>query len=165
MNQSSMPENADGHKQKRVYPSLTICILVWHTKVPSGCTEIPCSKVHILKGTHCITWTRRPYYKMSDLFVLTSLVAQTVKHLAYNAGDLGSIPGLGRSSGEGNGNPLQWKIPWTEEHGGLQSMGSQRVRHDWATSLSLTSAISVNTFKNGITVCHYFTRPCELRFG
>ena len=43
-------------------------------------------------------------------------------------------------SGEGNGNPLQyfaWKIPWMEEPGGLQSMGSLRVRHDWATSLSL----------------------------
>ena len=39
---------------------------------------------------------------------MTSLVAQTVKHLAYNAGDLGSIPGLGRSSGEGNGNPFQY---------------------------------------------------------
>ena len=63
---------------------------------------------------------------------------------------------------EGNGNPLQarvlewiaiafsvvkvmaihsstlaWKIPWTEEPGRLQSMGSQRVRHDWVTSLSL----------------------------
>ena len=35
-------------------------------------------------------------------------VAQTVKCLAYNAGDLGSIPGSGRSSGEGNGNPLQY---------------------------------------------------------
>ena len=33
---------------------------------------------------------------------------------------------------------LAWKIPWTEEPGGLQSMGSQRVRHDWATSLSLS---------------------------
>ena len=31
---------------------------------------------------------------------------------AYNAGDLGSIPGLGRSSGEGNGNPLQYS--WIE---------------------------------------------------
>ena len=28
---------------------------------------------------------------------------------------------------------LAWRIPWTEEPGGLQSMGSQRVRHDWAT--------------------------------
>ena len=32
---------------------------------------------------------------------------------------------------------LAWKIPWTEEPGGLQSMGSLRIRHDWATSLSL----------------------------
>ena len=32
---------------------------------------------------------------------------------------------------------LAWKIPWTEEPGGLESMGSLRVRHDWATSLSL----------------------------
>ena len=33
---------------------------------------------------------------------------------------------------------LAWKIPWTEEPGGLQSMGSLRVRHDRATSLSLS---------------------------
>ena len=32
---------------------------------------------------------------------------------------------------------LAWKIPWMEEPGGLQSMGLQRVGHDWATSLSL----------------------------
>ena len=32
---------------------------------------------------------------------------------------------------------LTWKIPWTEEPGRLQSMGLRRVRHDWATSLSL----------------------------
>ena len=42
--------------------------------------------------------------------------------------------------GEGNGTPLRyfaWKIPWMEEPGRLQSVGSLRVRHDWATSLSL----------------------------
>ena len=33
---------------------------------------------------------------------------------------------------------LAWKIPWTEEPGGLQYMGSLRVGHDWATSLSLS---------------------------
>ena len=55
------------------------------------------------------------------------------KESACNAGDLGSIPGSGKSPGEGNGNPLPylvWRIPWTEEPGGLQSMGSQRVGHD-----------------------------------
>ena len=35
-------------------------------------------------------------------------------------------------------NILAWRIPWTEEPGGLQSTGSQRVGHDWATSLSLS---------------------------
>ena len=48
---------------------------------------------------------------------------------------------LGKASGEGNGTPLQysfaWKTPWMEEPGGLQSMASLRVGHDWATSLSL----------------------------
>ena len=54
------------------------------------------------------------------------------KDSACNAGDPDSIPGLGRSPGEGNGNPLQspaWRIPWTEEPGGLPSPGSQRGGH------------------------------------
>ena len=34
---------------------------------------------------------------------------------------------------------LAWRIPWMEEPGGLQSMGSQRIGHDWVTSLSLSS--------------------------
>ena len=96
-----------------------------------------------------------------------------------NTGDLGSIPGSGRSPGEGIDCPLQysgasrvaqlvknppamwetwawslgwedpleegmatpssvlaWRIPWTEEPGGLQSTGPQRVRHDWMTQHS-----------------------------
>ena len=56
------------------------------------------------------------------------------KASACNAGDLGSIPGSARSPGEGNGNPLSstltWKIPWMEEPGRLQSMESQRGRHN-----------------------------------
>ena len=59
-----------------------------------------------------------------------------VKNLPANAGDAGNagfIPGLGRSPGVGNGNHfsiLSWRIPWTEEPGGLQTMGSQRLGHD-----------------------------------
>ena len=44
------------------------------------------------------------------------------KESVCNAGDLGLIPGLGRSPGEGNDNPLYilaWRIPWTEEPGKL----------------------------------------------
>ena len=59
-----------------------------------------------------------------------------IKNPPVNAGDPGSIPGSKRSPGEGNGNNyniLAWEIPWTEESGELQSMGSLRVRHDLAT--------------------------------
>ena len=58
------------------------------------------------------------------------------KESAYNAGDLGSIPGLGRSSGGGHGNPLQYSC--LESPRGLRilvgSMGSQRVGHSWGTN-------------------------------
>ena len=59
-----------------------------------------------------------------------------VKNPPANAGDMrdeGLIPGLGRSPGEENGNSLSilaWRIPWTEEPGRLQSIGSQRVRYN-----------------------------------
>ena len=59
-----------------------------------------------------------------------------VKNPPASAGDrrdTGLIPGLGRSPGGGNGNPLTvlaWRIPWTEEPGGLQSIGLKRVESD-----------------------------------
>ena len=54
-----------------------------------------------------------------------------VKYLLVNARDQSLIPGLGRSPGVGNGNPFQHScLENSEEPGGLQSMGLQRVRHD-----------------------------------
>ena len=44
---------------------------------------------------------------------------------------------LGEKERATHSSILAWKIPWTEEPGRLQCMGSQRVGHDWATSLSL----------------------------
>ena len=64
------------------------------------------------------------------------------KESAFKAGDAGLISGLGRSLGEGNGNPfhiLAWRIPWTEETGGLQSKSLQRVGHDWSDSALMHS--------------------------
>ena len=47
-----------------------------------------------------------PFYSLG-----ASLVAQRIKKSACKAGDWGSIPGLGRSAGDGNGNPLQYSCP------------------------------------------------------
>ena len=59
------------------------------------------------------------------------LGGSSVKNLP--AGDAGSIPGSEKSLTEGmatHSSILAWKIPWTEEPGGLQSMGSQRLGPD-----------------------------------
>ena len=64
---------------------------------------------------------------------LTSLVAQMVKHLATMwetwVQTLGWKDPLEKEMAT-HSSTVAWKIPWTEEHGRLQSMGSQRVGHD-----------------------------------
>ena len=96
-------------------------------------------------NSHCILLT-------SPLYSIDFPGGSDGKKSACNAGDPSLIPGLGRPPGEGKGNPppysgnflcllpfeemtthssiLAWKIPWTEDPGRLQSMGSQRVIHD-----------------------------------
>ena len=66
------------------------------------------------------------------------------KQSACNAGDWGSIPGSGGSLEKGmatHSSILAWRSPWIEELGSLQSMGSQRAGHDWATN-------TLNCFSN-----------------
>ena len=68
-------------------------------------------------------------------------MAQTVKRLPTMWETL--VQSLGRENPlekamETHSSTAAWEIPWMEESGRLQTMGSQRVRHDWATSLSLS---------------------------
>ena len=68
-------------------------------------------------------------------FFYTSQMVLVIKNPLANAGNAGSISGSGDPLEEGmatHSSILFWRIPWTEEPGGLQSMGSQRVRHDWS---------------------------------
>ena len=80
-----------------------------------------------------------------------------VKDLPASAGDADSIPGLGKSPGEGHPTRsciLAWKIPWPEDPGGLQFMGSQRVGHDWTrTSPVLTGVRTQRDWQR--------RKPCE----
>ena len=77
------------------------------------------SQVGVLQGPYCTTGT--------------SLVAQTVKHLPTmqetRVQSLGQEDLLEKEMVT-HSSILAWKIPWTEKPGGLQSMGSQRLRHD-----------------------------------
>ena len=58
------------------------------------------------------------------------------KESACHAGDLDWEDPLEKGMAT-HSSIVAWRIPWIEEPGGLQSMGSRRVRHDWASSLSL----------------------------
>ena len=68
------------------------------------------------------------------MFIGSSQVALVIKNPPANAGDtrdMGSVPGSGDPLEEEMATPssiLTWRIPWTEKPGGLQSIGSQRIR-------------------------------------
>ena len=78
----------------------------------------------------CLGWCSEQHYRPSLLS--ESLAGNTNEKQLQKAVRLPLEKALAPHS-----SPLAWKIPWTEEPGGLQSMGSLRVRHDWATSPSL----------------------------
>ena len=65
---------------------------------------------------------------------------------AGDTGDVGSIPGSERFPWRRNWKPapvLAWRIPWTEEPGGLQLVGLQRALHDLATEHACTSLLRI----------------------
>ena len=87
-------------------------------------------------------WPFVIFTNSSPTLFWTSLVAWMVKHLPTmqetRVQSLGQEDLLEREMAS-HSSILAWKIPWTEQPGRLYSMGSQRVRHDQATSLSFFS--------------------------
>ena len=94
------------------------------------------------------------------------------KASACNVGDLGSIPW--------SGDPLEkemathssipaWKIPWMEEPRRLQSMGSQRIGHDWATSLHFTfisrNFKKIEVYQYEFCIFHIYVLICVICFS
>ena len=105
---------------------LIIFYLIWLLN-----SYTPIYSVHFLVNSHL---------EIPSL-ITTSLVAQRVKHLPTKqktwVWSLGWEDPLEKEMAT-HSSTLAWKIPWMEEPGGLQSMGSLRVGHDWVTSLSLS---------------------------
>ena len=78
-----------------------------------------------------------PWWSSSYGASQAALVVKNLPSSAADVRDMGSIPVSGRSPGGGHGDPssiLARRSPWTEEPGGLWSMGSHRVGHDWRGS-------------------------------
>ena len=107
-----------------------------------GRVDIAMMSVYLIQGYN-LTLNLFNFYlvhfnKILDLFSMTSRLPLWLtqgKESPCNAGDLGSIPGLGRSSREGNSyhsSILVWRIPWTEEPGRLHGVGkSQTQQHEF----------------------------------
>ena len=91
-----------------------------------------------------IKWTANPQNIIKALITNCPLVAQTVKKLLAMqeiwVQSLGREDPLEKEMATHSGT-LPWRIPWREEPGRLQSMGSQRVGHDLATSLHFHSQL------------------------
>ena len=121
--------------------------------------------LYVIKGLKHVTYISMPilqvrkqtHYDLCDLFNFlqlssdttgTSLVAQTVKRLPTVretwVWSLGQEDPLEKAMAP-HSSTLAWKIPWTEECSRLQSMGSQRVGHDWVTSLHFSDTMEIQT--------------------
>ena len=89
-------------------------------KLLAGCWWVPrADKYFTLRIKTQQTWWRCLMYCQAQSICLLFYISSLEKAIAPHS------------------STLAWKTPWTEEPGGLQSMGSLRVRHDWVTSLSL----------------------------
>ena len=87
---------------------------------------------------------------------LASLVVLGGKESTFDVGDPSSISGLGRSTREGNGNPLQYSClenSWTEETGRLQTMGLQKVRQNWVTNTFFLLYLEFFHFNYKLSLC------------
>lgn len=85
---------------------------------------------------HFLCCSHTPFLSQPLLHPQGFPVGSEGKESTCNAGDPDSIPGAGgdmlEEEGATHSSVPAWRIPWIEEPGGLQSIGTQRVRHDWS---------------------------------
>ena len=97
-----------------------------------------------------------------------SLMAQTVKNLPAmwetRVWSLGREDPLEKEMAT-HSSILTWKIPWTEEPGRLQSMGSKRVGHDWATSLCFSRPYVTPGKTKALTIWTFVSKVMSLLFN
>ena len=109
-----------------------------------------------MQETQFSSWVRKIFWRRDRLptpVFLGLLCGSAGKESSCNAGDLGLIPGLGRSPGEGKGYPLQY----SGLENSMDCMGSQRVRYDQVNRHRLPS---VNILSDKLLTCKLCLRLC-----
>ena len=167
----------DGCFQPTDHPVLCLSLLVFCLSIKQFASRftdhLSASRITLCYEPALYSLQSGPGWHWDSLITFSFPDSSVGKESTYNAGDPGSIPGSGRSTGAGIGYPFQyswaslvaqlvknlpamretrfqsldwenplekgmashsrilaWRIPWMEEPGRLQSMVSQRVRHD-----------------------------------
>ena len=120
-------------------PQVMTLALLWNF-VCFGCSIFLVIRLIRLISTHCTIreclWSYIFFYRCNTHIQRASLVAQTVKSPSAMQETWVRSPGWEDPLEKGmaaHSSILAWRIPWTEEPGGLQSMRSPRVRHNLAT--------------------------------
>ena len=125
-------------------------------------------KTHTHTHTHTHIKLPQTAFTWTKVLMPGHLVAQIVKNLpAMQKTELRS---LGREDPlekgtETHSSILAWRMPWTEEPGGLQSMRSQRVGHDWVTNTRPHHEPQVLRIRAGCTLCLWICPPSALRLS
>ena len=107
----------------------------------------------VLFPGHCVyEFWGSSFFLFPFSFLSPSLVAQTINDLPVLQETW--VQSLGQKDPQEKGmathcSILAWRIPWAEEPGGLQSMGTQRVGHDWVTKHSITVSV-LDTFHHSL---------------
>ena len=151
-----------------MWPGLTATF--WALKFlwpQSGSLPFPLSTRECMGVLHCIflgfSWAgllknnRKPIHEIEPKYhqARASLMTQMVTHLSAVQETQVQSPGWDdplKKEMAALSSTLAWKIPWMEEPSRLQSMGSQRVRNDWETSLSLSSSSNVLIYRKMLAI-------------
>ena len=148
---------------------------VWLFVTPMDCSTPSSPVLHCLPEftqtpVHWVGDAVQPSHPLSPHFPPALPDISDGEESACNAGDLGSSLGQKDPLEKGmatHSSIIAWRIPWTEEPGRLQSMGSQRVRHDWVTfylrfsynslfCLCIYFFLLFSDFKHIVWNCHLF---------
>ena len=151
-----------------MWPGLTATFWALKFLCPqSGSLPFPLSTRECMGVLHCIflgfSWAgllknnRKPIHEIEPKYhqARASLMTQMVTHLSAVQETQVQSPGWDdplKKEMAALSSTLAWKIPWMEEPSRLQSMGSQRVRHDWETSLSLSSSSNVLIYRKMLAI-------------
>ena len=126
------------HKPQARYTVFTVKIFVFESLPPQLIFCYPASHLLMLHLGMLQERNQTPYCIHGNI---NGLVGQTVKNLPAKwetqVWPLGQVDPLEKGMAM-HSSILVWRIPWTVEPGGLQSMGSQKVRHDWVTKCTHT---------------------------